>query len=377
MIETAQSIMNWMTFMDAPTWYWLHALKPTYNEEAVGYGLGLWRPSDDPIEPGDPHADIAPQHWQAIPTNWHGVAPFVQHLPWDSTRLQVDERVVRTSQRIMAWDSPEGDLGIALTNRSDSPFRFNIDLGSGQTIEGHRYDKTVEDQLLGEKTGQIVQVVVPPKTIEIWTAKGDSAPGTSSPVLATGIPGLPVVSDNARERTGLSDGNYTVTTNMWWGNNASSITLFENGVPIRTESLTDASPTAQAVRVPVSGKANGTYSYVAELSNKWGTQRSAPHVVEVTDASPGKPVLSHDNWDGNGRFTVTADLWWGTNATSYRVYENDVVVAEGSLTAASPSAQRATYSPLERPAGDWTYRVEFVNAAGTTSSAPLVVKVSG
>ncbi|ANJ27808.1 chitinase N-terminal domain-containing protein [Agromyces aureus] len=465
MIETAQSIMNWMTFMDAPTWYWLHALKPTYNEEAVGYGLGLWRPSDDAIEPGDPHADIAPQHWKAIPTNWHGVAPFVQHLPWDSTRLQVDERVTRTSQRIMAWESPEGELGLALTNRSDSPFRFNIDLGSNQTISGHRYDKTVEDQLLGEKSGQIVQVVVPPKTIEIWSADaGDTAPvlasstltaeqgslepgdttvttltgtlsdGTAAdlatgtvaysssaptvatvdsdglvtavgagsaeitasvtlggvtvttaplvvtvtaPVLAKGVPGIPQVSDDAGHRTGLNDGNFTVTTNMWWGDNASSFTLLENGVPIHTEALTDATPLAQVVRVPIANKPNGTYTYVAELSNAFGSRSSAPRVIEVEDANPGVPALSHDNWDRNGAFTVTADLWWGTNATSYRVYENDVVVAEGPLTASSPAAQRARFAASDRAAGDWRYRFELVNASGVTSSAPLVVHVDG
>src|SRR3712207_7321978 len=42
-----RSIMNWMTFQGSPTWYWLHALKPTYNSEAAGYALGFWRPYDD------------------------------------------------------------------------------------------------------------------------------------------------------------------------------------------------------------------------------------------------------------------------------------------------------------------------------------------
>ena len=47
LVNTAQSIMNWFTFEDSPTWFWLHALKPTYNSEGEGYGLGLWRPYDD------------------------------------------------------------------------------------------------------------------------------------------------------------------------------------------------------------------------------------------------------------------------------------------------------------------------------------------
>ena len=38
-INTAQSIMNWF-LLGAPTWYWLHALKPTTNAESAGYGVG-------------------------------------------------------------------------------------------------------------------------------------------------------------------------------------------------------------------------------------------------------------------------------------------------------------------------------------------------
>jgi len=97
--------------------------------------------------------------------------------------------------------------------------------------------------------------------------------------------------------------------------------------------------------------------------------------VKVTDASPGKPVLSSDNWDGDGVFTLTADLWWGTNATSYRFLENGAEIGSGTLTAASPAAQRATLPVTGKAKGTYTYTVEFTNAAGTTVSAPLKVTV--
>ncbi|SIT89757.1 Ig-like domain-containing protein [Microbacterium sp. RU33B] len=463
MIETAQSIMNWMTFMDAPTWYWLHALKPTYNKESEGYGLGLWRPSDDPIEPGDPYADIAPQHWAPIKTNWHGVAPFVQHLPWDSTRLQVDEKIVRKGQRIMAWESPDGDLGIALTNRSDSPFRFNIDLGDAQTLYGHRYDKTVEDQELAAKSGQVIQVIVPPKSIEIWTEDdgasapvlqsaqlsasdldlvvGDSATTTlagtlsdgvaadlagaaieysssdpsvasvdeagritalsggttevsatvtsgesvvstnalavrvSTAPLATARPGSPALSSNIGHAHGLALGDFTLSMNMWWGQNATSVRLYEGDTLIGEKTLRDATPAAQSASFPITGKPNGTYVYRAELVNPHGVTSSTPLTVTVKDAAPGRPALSHDNWDGDGSFAVTADLWWGTNATSYRVFEDGVLLDEGSLTAATPLSQRVTTRVAARTPGTHSYRVELVNAAGVTSSGDLMVQV--
>jgi hypothetical protein len=97
--------------------------------------------------------------------------------------------------------------------------------------------------------------------------------------------------------------------------------------------------------------------------------------VKVTQASPGTPVLSHDNWDGDGKYRLTADLWWGTNATSYRFYEGAVVIAEGNLVAATPKAQSATISVTGGSAGRHTYRVEFINSAGATMSAPLTVTV--
>ena len=47
-LNTAQSIMNWFVFEQAPSWFWLHALKPVTNAEAAGYGLGYWQPLLNP-----------------------------------------------------------------------------------------------------------------------------------------------------------------------------------------------------------------------------------------------------------------------------------------------------------------------------------------
>ena len=95
--------------------------------------------------------------------------------------------------------------------------------------------------------------------------------------------------------------------------------------------------------------------------------------MKVTQANPAKPVLSHDNQDGDGTYTVTANLWWGTNATSYRFFEGDTVVAEGSLVAATPNAQSAELQVIGAAKGTHTYRVEFVNSTGSSQSAPLKV----
>lgn len=182
-------------------------------------------------------------------------------------------------------------------------------------------------------------------------------------------------SDNGWD-TGLQDGDYNVVMNIWWGVNARIVRLYEGPQLIATKVLTPGSPNAQQAIFPVSGRANGTYVYKAELENSRGITTTQPITVKVTQADPAKPVLSHDNRDQDGVFTLTADLWWGTNATSYVFYEGTTVLGQGVLTAKSPSAQKATVSLTGVPKGTHTYRVQFSNAAGTTSSANLAVKVA-
>lgn len=45
-LNTVQNIMNWFSFVNSPTWFWLHALKPSTNAEASGYALGFWKPTN-------------------------------------------------------------------------------------------------------------------------------------------------------------------------------------------------------------------------------------------------------------------------------------------------------------------------------------------
>nr|BFF09292.1 hypothetical protein GCM10025699_05950 [Microbacterium flavescens] len=175
--------------------------------------------------------------------------------------------------------------------------------------------------------------------------------------------------------TGLADGEYNVTMNLWWGQNATEFRLFENGALLATVPLAYGAFSAQQASVPVSGKSNGTYVYTGELVNSKGVTATTSLKVKVSDASPAKPVLSHDNHDGDGTFTLTANLWWGTNATSYRFLEGDAVIGEGLLTARTPGPQIARLDVVSAAKGKHAYRVEFTNVAGSTVSAPVTVTV--
>ncbi|QKW05826.1 hypothetical protein HUT18_04940 [Streptomyces sp. NA04227] len=166
-VNTAQHIMNWMVFHDAPTWFWLHALKPTTNAEAPGFSLGYWRPPHDQDFTRFP--DVPVGHWKFNPMNWNAVAGFVKYMPWDSVRYMVDESTRLKDQRIMAWKTPAGKPVFALTNRSSTePFTYTIDTQTSQAFNGRRYGLSTNDKALPPITGPELSVTVPPMSIEFW-----------------------------------------------------------------------------------------------------------------------------------------------------------------------------------------------------------------
>ena len=188
-------------------------------------------------------------------------------------------------------------------------------------------------------------------------------------------PAQGVLSTDSGWSHGLHDGHHTVTMNLWWGQNAQSIRLFENGELIAEEDLTDATPQAQEFSVGVDGRADGTYEYTCELVNSAGTTECEPVTVEVTDAAPGTPELRSSGPDAQGALTLTADLWWGTNATTYRLFEDGELIDEQPLTASTPEAQQARTVLEGRAPGTYSYVAELGNDAGETRSQPLEVTV--
>lgn len=191
----------------------------------------------------------------------------------------------------------------------------------------------------------------------------------------TTAPGPGVLSSTSGHAHGLHDGNFEVRWNLWWGSNASRVNVYENGTLIHTEDLVAAGPAAQQVSVPISGRVDGRYEYTAEIINSQGVAAPAPLTATVKDAAPAVPVLASDNWNGDGTYRLIANLWWGTNADSWRLLEDGVEVAAGDLIAASPAAQKVQVDLTERATGTHTYVIEFSNAAGTTSGKPIEVVV--
>jgi len=87
--------------------------------------------------------------------------------------------------------------------------------------------------------------------------------------------------------------------------------------------------------------------------------------VTVRDAAPAEARLSATGVR-TADVTVTADLWWGTNATSYRFLLDGVVVGSGELVAKTPGAQRASVTLTGVRPGKHTLVAVFANANGKT-----------
>lgn len=193
---------------------------------------------------------------------------------------------------------------------------------------------------------------------------------------ATSLPGKGVLSSDNGYDTGLMDGNYKITMNLWWGSNGTVYKLYENGKLIDVKTLTDQTPSAQTAVTVINGRPNGTYQYTCELINRHGTTACDPITARVNQAVPAKPVLSHNNWDGDGSYDVQMNLWWGTNGKVYKLYENGVLIDTQQLVSATPGAQSARTAVKGKKPGTYQYRGELINDAGAVMTDKLTVEVT-
>jgi hypothetical protein len=191
-----------------------------------------------------------------------------------------------------------------------------------------------------------------------------------------GMPAKPVLSGDNGYDSGIGDGNYNVKMNMWWGANGTIYKLYENDVQIDIQLLADRTPNAQSAISAVKHRKNGVYRYYAELINEYGSARSDVLTITVTEAAPGKPILANDNWDGDGNYQISMNMWWGTNGTSYLLYENDVLIDTQTLTPQTPQTQSAHTAIRNKAPGAYKYRCEVMNGEGSTTSETMIVYVS-
>ena len=174
-LNTVQHIMNWFQVGEAPTWFWIHALKPIGNSEASGYSLGFWRPAlaTDPKDDAK-YKGLQPGHWRFNPYNWNAVGSFVKHMPWDCRAVEVTETNRDPDLRILSFKRPDGKLTIVVSNRSFTPHKFNLTTGiPGATFKGYRYTPDQSGEAcqgveIGTLQGGVIAPSVPDLAWEFW-----------------------------------------------------------------------------------------------------------------------------------------------------------------------------------------------------------------
>lgn len=101
-------------------------------------------------------------------------------------------------------------------------------------------------------------------------------------------------------------------------------------------------------------------------------------------SKPSAPTLSHNQWgtDVDGDYDIKCSLWYGSNATSYKVYEkfrangNYELIQEGKLEDNTPSPQEVTVNIRGKDkVGTYYYCAEFINDFGITKSNEISVIV--
>lgn len=205
---------------------------------------------------------------------------------------------------------------------------------------------------------------------------GAGATLPSGTPVAERAPDAPRLTHDNGWGTGLHDGDYTITSTLWWGQNATVLRLYEDGVLVDAQAVDGGSPARQQATFAITGRTDGTRTYVVEALNPWGTARSAPLTVTVRDAAPGRPTVTIGPVR-DGSATATTTLWWGTNGTELVVLVDGVEVDRQVLEARTPHRQRATTTLTGLTAGTHEVVARLVNAAGATDSAPVRVVVPG
>lgn len=201
------------------------------------------------------------------------------------------------------------------------------------------------------------------------SASSSTVSGTTLDVEgpATGVPG----GFQLAQSTWNGEASYSMRMNMWWGNNGTTYELLENGVVVHTESLVDNSPSAQSVSVSFSNKANGTYSYVGKLTNRFGSTSSSAVTYTVTK---GSTVVDTEDPSVPGTVfaasitSSSASISWGASTDNVGVTSYTLNWAGGNASASGTSELITGLTPETA----YTVNVVANDAAGNSSPASSV-----
>lgn len=155
----------------------------------------------------------------------------------------------------------------------------------------------------GSTQEKITNLTTQPDTVPI-EEKAILSESNLTTAVASNTTGVPVQGTLTKDKwSGECD--YTIKMNLWYGNNADSWKLYENGKLIHEEKLVNNSPNAQTAEKTFTDKLNGEYVYTAELINSFGTtvltssvthkvtENKKPIDIDLPDKAAGTPAVAY------------------------------------------------------------------------------------
>src|SRR5581483_2492639 len=269
---------------------------------------------------------------------------------------------------------PATPTGLSAAANSSSQITVTWNGSSGATS----YDLQVDGVTKTNITSPYVQIGLAANSTHTYAVRADNSAGNSAfsaSVSATTLGSVPTVPATPTGLSALANSSSQITVTWNSSSGASSYDLQVDGA-IKTNVTSPYVQTGLA--------ANSTHTYAVRADNSAGDSAFSALVSAATQSSstgkapgvPGTPTLSQSTWNGESSYTLTMNMWWGNNGTTWQLFENGALVSTKTLVANSPNAQTASFSFTNKPNGTYTYTNKLTNSFGTTPGNTLVYTVT-
>ncbi|MDR3596005.1 glycosyl hydrolase family 18 protein [Clostridium sp.] len=314
------------------------------NNNNLG-GIIIWDASTDDISNGCPMTTIA----------WNNMTGPVSNTLQAAT---LSASAVNNGAYALTATVPANN-----TATSYQVMEGTTQVATGTLVAGQTTTQTVTYNVTGKSAGTYNYTVVVNDTTSSATSSQVSVT-VSAPVSNT----LQAATLSA---SAVNNGAYTLTATVPANNTATSYKVMEGTTQVATGTLIAGQATTQTVTYNATGKSAGTYNYTVVVNDATSSATSNQVSVTVPTVAanlPGKPILAQDNWNGSSTYQIIMNMWWGENGTSWKLYENGVLVSTKTLTANGQNAQTDSVSFTGKAKGTYVYKAELINDSGSTFS---------
>lgn len=292
----------------------------------------------------------------------------------------------KPSPPIISVDTPRntGTYTVSILNPPDNTathlrlYENNINIG-----------ETIVDPSLSQETYQTIFEDKPSGSYvykaELFNENGASESHlvtvTVTSIIPSTSPNLPTIPLLIHTNWNLEN-NYTIISNMWYGSNATKLSLYENNILVTTRELKDNTPNTQTQKWNFNNKPNGTYYYHIIAENIHGKVKSKVITVNVCKGVSGNipnlilPTLSVDSLSNKGNYTLTINLPDNNSATEFKLYENNLVISSGLLTPNKDIEETLNISFVNKLTGKYDYKLILSNNHLIASPDLLTVTVN-